>query len=224
MAYFYFNQLYFNVDATAVLNHLKESAAEEGIELTPTDYRSEIGNRLLAIGRPRRDGGVTTFHFPTPRNLAWLSHSARQFVKLHNVVVLELNYLEDYWSAILWEGDAMLDHFSTLPHQQELEPSDWELLKGNPELVARLCGVPLETVTPYYRWWQAPYDTWSELGTKSARARKSRPPMLSGKAIEGDVYTYGQAGQVYDFSQRLGGCGHVDIGPEWSIFECVRRQ
>ena len=220
MAYYYFSTLVFDVDPVVLLGAMKDLLASEGIQLIPSQYRSQIGDQFFAMGQSPENERVLTIRTPSTLPLSMVHQAYCQFIREQSVVTLGLTYLESFWTATLSEGATILDRFSTLPHHLEFEPAEWQRLRGHPELVATKCDVPLEVILPYYRWWQTPHDAWSVASVKRTLLGQSRP-MLGGKALKNDVYKYGQAAQVFDFAQRLGGCGHIDDGPEWSVFECV---
>lgn len=217
MAYFYFHELYFDVAATDFLEWVGAALKRDQIELVPTTYNSQDGDKMVSLSRPDEKAYALTVRCPTAASFGPVHRAMHEFKKERHAVTLGLSYLENFWTATLSEGWNQLDHFSTLPHYMEQTEADWERMRGDARLVARTCGVPLEIVSAYYRWWEPPYD----VGFEEARA-KPRPPMLSGKAMEGDFYPYGVAGQMFDFSKRLGGCEHVDDGPAWQHFTCVR--
>lgn len=97
------------------------------------------------------------------------------------VMVLYM-YDGDYWGYLFYQNGAALDQFSSLPdYFGEGSPPD---CPGNAELLAKLFGVPADSIAPYVRPW--------------------REEAMGGFARQGDQFEIGDCWQLADFLEALG--------------------
>jgi hypothetical protein len=98
------------------------------------------------------------------------------------------------WDYSLFEGETLIDNFSTLPEYWG-NGSEWDATqRGNPRSLARVWRIDQESIENYLRPWGFAVD--EEEGTFNTTLR--------GKAYPSDQCEYGDIWQMTDFLRALG--------------------
>lgn len=147
-------------------------------------------------------GDVHAIHASATYGVNW-RYSAR-LRRARGGVSIEVNLPDCCWDYTLYEGDQVVDRFSTWPEQWENaeDPGYQDRLReraGNPVLFAKLWGLPVERIERYFQQWGEAFDAGGEfIGHK-----------LIGKAYPTDNFEYGDGRQFFDFVEVLGYLRHV---------------
>lgn len=146
-----------------------------------TTLRVGIGTNAIAVYYPKAI-------FPFHKDLS---------LELDATPFMEARIQEgSHWDYGLYRGMQLLDQFSTYPQywDDEEDPIGVLLVRGRPEMVSLVFGVPQERFIRYMRHWYADWDEdEEEFRTK-----------LEGKAYPDDKSPYRNYEQLWDFLASLG--------------------
>ena len=120
-----------------------------------------------------------------------------------NVPWIELRIQsQDIWDYGLIDNNKCIDTFSVCPQYWDLsgpDPVEWEKWRGQPELLAKTWGIPVEKINRYLVYWGFKIDDERNFEFE-----------LQGKAYPQDQFDYGDCYQMFDFLKALGGSEPID--------------
>ena len=181
---------------------LRGLAAEAATELGGVIEWNQAGDPHDSDLRLGHFDGVHTAYLPYISFTKPASKFFQLWRQLLKCPSLELRMQEGtLWDYTLFDGSEIADNFSTCPQYWEGEETpDWFIAerRGNPQLLSRLWGIPIERIGRYITQWGYKLD-------EEAEYEGVFHFLLTGKAYPTDEFEYGSVHQFYDFLRAIGG-------------------